>query len=231
MIVRTARRGSSEDGRVREPPHLGPRPPGRCSTCTRYLLDEANKPPLLEPTSVVCLDSLTMFPTAGRVLGSAAGPLLSRGASALSRCSRSRLLSTLAILEQRDGQLNLASLSAFTAAKKLGGTVHGFVAGSKVSAAAEQAAKVDGVEQVIAVENEAYEKVSPLPVDDAPPRAYNPPIDPPAPSAQDADLRPRVSPKTTLRCWSRTSKRATTRMSSRATRPLARTFCPELRRC
>ncbi|KAJ6444213.1 electron transfer flavoprotein alpha-subunit [Purpureocillium lavendulum] len=82
-------------------------------------------------------------------------------ASSLNRIShghRSRFLSTLAILEQRDGQLNAGSLSAFTAAKKLGGTVHGFIAGSSISAAAAQAAKVDGVEQIVAVENEAYEK-------------------------------------------------------------------------
>lgn len=70
-----------------------------------------------------------------------------------------RLLSTLAVLEQRDGHLKNKSLSAFTAAKKLGGSVHGFIAGSKVQDAAEEAAKVDGVEQVIAVDNPVYEKV------------------------------------------------------------------------
>jgi electron transfer flavoprotein alpha subunit len=51
-------------------------------------------------------------------------------------------------------------LNAFTAAKKLGGTVHGFIAGGNVSAAAQEAAKVEGVDQIIKVENEAYEKVS-----------------------------------------------------------------------
>lgn len=74
--------------------------------------------------------------------------------------TRSRLLSTLAILEQRDGQLNQGSLNAFAAAKQLGGTVHGFVAGSNVSAAAQEAAKVEGVEQIIKVDSSAYEKVS-----------------------------------------------------------------------
>ncbi|KJZ78120.1 Putative electron transfer flavoprotein subunit alpha [Hirsutella minnesotensis 3608] len=69
-----------------------------------------------------------------------------------------RLLSTLAILEQRDGQLKLGSLSAFTAAKKFGGNVEGFLAGKDVSAAAAEAAKVDGVQQVVTVANEAYEK-------------------------------------------------------------------------
>lgn len=75
--------------------------------------------------------------------------------------TRSRLLSTLAVLEQRDGQLNHGSLSAFTAAKKLGGPVHGFIAGSNVSTAAQEAAKIEGVEKIITVDNAAYEKVSP----------------------------------------------------------------------
>ncbi|KAF9881397.1 electron transfer flavoprotein subunit alpha [Colletotrichum karsti] len=74
-----------------------------------------------------------------------------------SRSTRS-LLSTLALLEQREGQLNHGSLSAITAAKKLGGPVHGFVAGSNIKAVAEEAAKVDGVEKIIAVDNAAYEK-------------------------------------------------------------------------
>ncbi|KAG5999953.1 hypothetical protein E4U21_006095 [Claviceps maximensis] len=72
--------------------------------------------------------------------------------------TRDRLLSTLAILEQRDGQLVQGSLNTFTAAKKIGGTIHGFIAGSNVSAASEEAAKVDGVDQIIKVENETYEK-------------------------------------------------------------------------
>ncbi|KAL3955243.1 hypothetical protein ACCO45_010806 [Purpureocillium lilacinum] len=96
----------------------------------------------------------TMLFAARRVLlGRAVSPIGSSG-------YRGRFLSTLAILEQRGGQLNAGSLSAFTAAKKLGGTVHGFIAGSSVSAAAAQAAKVEGVEQIVTVENEAYEKVT-----------------------------------------------------------------------
>ena len=70
-----------------------------------------------------------------------------------------RLLSVLAVLEQRDGKLNVGSLSAVTAAKKLGGSIHGFVAGSNIKTAAEEAAKVEGVEKIIAVDNAAYEKV------------------------------------------------------------------------
>ncbi|KAK6957873.1 hypothetical protein Daesc_000662 [Daldinia eschscholtzii] len=69
-----------------------------------------------------------------------------------------RLLSSLAILEQRDGKLNHGSLSAITAAKKLGGSIHGFVAGSNIKPVAEEAAKVEGVEKIIAVDNAAYDK-------------------------------------------------------------------------
>lgn len=71
-----------------------------------------------------------------------------------------RLLSTLAILEQREGKLNVSSLAAVTAAQKLGGSVTGFVAGSNVKAVAEEAAKVEGLEKVIYVENGDYDKVS-----------------------------------------------------------------------
>ncbi|KYK59712.1 electron transfer flavoprotein alpha-subunit [Drechmeria coniospora] len=98
-----------------------------------------------------------MLPTARQLL---ARPRLGLVTSSLHLATgrSGRFLSTLAILEQRDGQLNAGSLSALTAAAKLGGTVHGFIAGSKASAAAEQAAKVGGVEQIITVDNEAYEK-------------------------------------------------------------------------
>ncbi|RDA87280.1 hypothetical protein CP532_1314 [Ophiocordyceps camponoti-leonardi (nom. inval.)] len=87
--------------------------------------------------------------------------LLRPNFSGLSMSSRRRLLSTLAVLEQRDGKLNHASLRTLTAAKSVGGPVHAFIAGSNVSAAAEEAAKVDGVEKVTIVENEAYEKALP----------------------------------------------------------------------
>jgi hypothetical protein len=70
-----------------------------------------------------------------------------------------RLLSSLAVLEQRDGKLNVSSLAAVTAAQKLGGTVTGLVAGSGVKAVAEEAAKVKGLEKIIFVENGAYDKV------------------------------------------------------------------------
>ncbi|KAF6813507.1 electron transfer flavoprotein subunit alpha [Colletotrichum plurivorum] len=80
------------------------------------------------------------------------------GLSGLRSRSTRSLLSTLAILEHREGQLNHGSLSAITAAKKLGGSVHGFVAGSNIKGAAEEAAKVEGVEKIIAINNVAYDK-------------------------------------------------------------------------
>lgn len=70
-----------------------------------------------------------------------------------------RLLSSLAILEQKDGKLNHGSLGAITAAQKLGGSITGFVAGSNIKGVAEEAAKVAGIEKVISVENAAYDKV------------------------------------------------------------------------
>lgn len=71
-----------------------------------------------------------------------------------------RLLSTLALLEQRDGKLNGSSLSTITAAQKLGGSITAFVAGSGVkSTAAAEVAKVKGLDKVIAIDNDAYEKV------------------------------------------------------------------------
>lgn len=71
-----------------------------------------------------------------------------------------RLLSSLAILEQREGKLQNASLSAVTAAQKLGGSITGFIAGTGVKSVAEEAAKVRGIEKIIMVENGAYDKVS-----------------------------------------------------------------------
>ena len=70
-----------------------------------------------------------------------------------------RLLSTLAVLEQKDGKLIQGSSSAVTAAKQLGGSITGFVAGSNVKLIAEEAAKIAGIEKIVAVENGAYDKV------------------------------------------------------------------------
>jgi electron transfer flavoprotein alpha subunit len=74
----------------------------------------------------------------------------------------SRLLSSLAVLEQKDGKLLQGALGSVTAAQKLGGSVTGFIAGSNIKAVAEEAAKVKGIEKIIAVDNAAYDKVSPI---------------------------------------------------------------------
>lgn len=105
-----------------------------------------------------------MFSTARRValpraLGATTAKPLSATGRLFSPAALGRLLSSLAILEQRDGKLNLGSLSAVTAAQKLGGSVHCFVAGKSIGGVAEEAAKVGGVEKVVKVESEAYEKV------------------------------------------------------------------------
>lgn len=69
-----------------------------------------------------------------------------------------RLLSTLAVLEQREGTLNMSSLAAVSAAQKLGGSITAFVAGSNIQGVAEAAAKIGGIEKVVYVENAAYDK-------------------------------------------------------------------------
>ncbi|KAL2831050.1 ribosomal protein L1p/L10e family-domain-containing protein [Aspergillus pseudoustus] len=82
-----------------------------------------------------------------------------RAAFALNQSALARLLSTLAVLEQRDGKLQSSSISAISAALKLGGPVTAFVAGTGVKAtSAAEAAQYKGVEKVVAVESEAYEK-------------------------------------------------------------------------
>lgn len=70
-----------------------------------------------------------------------------------------RLLSTLAVLEQKEGKLNVPSLAAVGAATKLGGSVTAFLAGSGAKTVADEAAKIKGVEKIIYVENGAYDKV------------------------------------------------------------------------
>lgn len=72
----------------------------------------------------------------------------------------SRLLSTLALLEQKDGKLQAASLCAITAGTRLGGSITAFVAGSGVKSVADEVAKVKGIEKIVYVDNAAYDKVS-----------------------------------------------------------------------
>lgn len=70
-----------------------------------------------------------------------------------------RLLSTLAVLEQRDGKLQNSSFAAIAAAQKLGGPITAFVVGSGVKGtSAAEAAKIKDLAKVVAVENDAYEK-------------------------------------------------------------------------
>ncbi|ORY81543.1 electron transfer flavo protein domain-containing protein [Protomyces lactucae-debilis] len=68
-------------------------------------------------------------------------------------------LSTLAILEHQNGKINQTTLSAVAAAAKIGGPVHGLLAGSGAKKlATEVAAKISGLEKILVVENEAYDK-------------------------------------------------------------------------
>lgn len=83
-------------------------------------------------------------------------PSLLAQRSALS--GSSRLASTLAVLEQRDGKLNSSSLAAVTAGTKVGGSITAIVAGSNVKSVAEEAAKVNGIEKVLYIDNAAYDK-------------------------------------------------------------------------
>jgi len=75
----------------------------------------------------------------------------------------SRLLSTLAVLEQKDGKLQNSSLAGITAGIKLGGPITAFVAGSGAKSVADEAAKVKGIDKIIYVESDAYDKVGVLP--------------------------------------------------------------------
>lgn len=72
------------------------------------------------------------------------------------------MASTLAVLEQKDGKLVSQSLAAVTAGTKLGGSITAFLAGSGGKSVADEAAKAQGIEKVIYVDNAAYDKVSNL---------------------------------------------------------------------
>lgn len=52
----------------------------------------------------------------------------------------------------------MSSLAAVTAGTRLGGSVTGFIAGSGAKAVANEAATIQGIEKVIYVENDAYDK-------------------------------------------------------------------------
>ncbi|KAF4551997.1 Electron transfer flavoprotein subunit alpha-like protein [Elsinoe fawcettii] len=91
-------------------------------------------------------------------LRQARSSVLNASRPSVSQSTLSRLLSTLAILEQRDGKLNPSSLAAVTAGKQIGGGVTGILAGKNAKAVAEEASKVEGIEKILYIENEAYDK-------------------------------------------------------------------------
>jgi len=70
-----------------------------------------------------------------------------------------RLLSSLALLEAKDGKLNVSSVAAVTAAMKLSGSVIGLLAGSGTKAVADEAAKIKGLDKVLYVDSSAYDRV------------------------------------------------------------------------
>lgn len=115
-----------------------------------------------------------------------------------SQTAWSRLASTLAVLEAKEGKLNIASLAAITAGTKLGGSITAFVAGSGGKSLAEEAGKAQGIEKVIYVDNAAYDKVR----DRQETRR-----------GAETNGHCRASPRIGHRCWSRTSRREATHTS------------------
>ncbi|KAL8660639.1 MAG: hypothetical protein Q9202_006343 [Teloschistes flavicans] len=69
-----------------------------------------------------------------------------------------RLLSSLTVLEHKNGKLEQSSLSTVTAAQKIGGSIVGFVAGTGMKMVAEEASKIKGLDKIVMVENSAYDK-------------------------------------------------------------------------
>ena len=65
-------------------------------------------------------------------------------------------MATLLFAKHDNTKLNDATRKALAAAKALGGPIHVLVAGEGCKAAAEQAAKLDGVEKVLLADNAAY---------------------------------------------------------------------------
>ena len=95
----------------------------------------------------------------------------SRAATPLRAFSTSsiREANTLLFIEHKNGAINPASLSALTAAQKLGGEVHALVTGSSsnAKAVAEAASKVKGVSKVLLSTSDAFsallaEPIAPL---------------------------------------------------------------------
>lgn len=82
---------------------------------------------------------------------SSSSKLCMRGVAALRRFQ-----STLVVVEHDNAVLNPMTLSAITAASKLGGDVCCLVAGSQCAAVAEQVSKVAGVSKVLLADGDAF---------------------------------------------------------------------------
>ena len=65
-------------------------------------------------------------------------------------------MSILVIAEQTEGELNAQTLNAIAAAKEIGGDIHVLVAGQNCAAAAEAAAKAEGVAKVLKADSAEY---------------------------------------------------------------------------
>lgn len=65
-------------------------------------------------------------------------------------------MSILVYAEHDNASLKTATLNTVTAAKAIGGDIHVLIAGQNCQAAAEAAAKVDGVSKVLVADNAAY---------------------------------------------------------------------------
>ncbi len=65
-------------------------------------------------------------------------------------------MSILVIAEQAEGELNAQTLNAIAAAKEIGGDIHVLVAGQNCGAAAEAAAKAEGVAKVLKADSAEY---------------------------------------------------------------------------
>lgn len=96
-------------------------------------------------------------------------PALPRASARTFATSSSRLANTLLFLEHKKGEINPASLSALTAASKLGGDVHALVVGKsdEAKAIAEKASKVSGLAKVLVSSSDAFahqlaEPIAPL---------------------------------------------------------------------
>ena len=77
--------------------------------------------------------------------------------SAAHRNRGSPNMTTLLYVEHADGQVRDGTLKALSAAQSIGAPVHALVAGSQAKAAAEAAAKLEGVEKVLLAEDAAYD--------------------------------------------------------------------------